>query len=1029
MMKLLGNIKMDYAEVERLCFRLKEADLGTKRFLKVGDGKLHFDNQKYPKGVYTDKAAFETDFTNNLYDYTQATFETWSRWGLLAGNYLVLLDFDKQEIYDIIRKRLKEVGLETFEVTSPRHKLPHLYLIVWTKENQKVPNLKFHIPGDTYVNEKGATVRNPSGEIRADNYYTVAPGATIRYQDIETKEWKVGKYIITNDVKIAGIEYDDFMKVLDGYLMEKAGERVLTDEKLTNGVSVGERHDTIFRYACRLVGDNSEGRYPAKIALDILTRFNNELLTDENGELAPVEESFLPRVIRQGCEYTAKDTGIPVNTIAELGLTVIREREGKGESFKAKDGILEPEVRKDVQNNQVNDFLTAGYTVEKQYETHAILIKKAITTTEKKDIKDTDKPMESQADRLIKYLLAQDIELFYDQHTNAYVKVKMTLRDCAIARVPESFSPPLTKENESKEDRASPKEPQTSQIAQLRNINVIISLGSSQFKNYLAYLFWQSEQKTPGSDALTAAINVLKGKAQNEGKQYRLYNRVAPAENGIWLDMCDAAYRALKITKDGWEIVNDPPILFRRYNHQQPLIEPLDPAKGDAWKLLDYVNIQKTDTNSRLMLLVSAISYLIPNIAHPNIVTSGAQGCCKSYLFMFVRRLCDPSSVELLRIPKAEEELALQLEHHWVLPYDNISYLPGWASDVLCCAITGGGIEKRKLYTDDDAVIYQFKRCVMLNGINIVAQRGDLLDRSILFKLEVPSQENRKTEKELNAAFDKDKAIIFTGFLNVLSSALKKLPIIELEKRSKQRLSDFDVYGCAIAEALGNTQKEFTDAYAEKVKKQNEEALNADPVALALLRFVEKEVKGNKEMMANGEIGTDYWKATPTDLYLKVNIHAQAMGVDVKSKTWPKNANALTRRLNLAIPALKAQGVVIESFEGNPRKISIDAHNLKVEKPDPPKPLETEKEPKHYCSQECGNYENPNQQCPKYGNLNQFSEMPCRCPSRIDPKPKVKKKYVCEKCGYEYFRKPSDGQCNVSQDDGVCGGQLRKEEF
>ena len=433
------------------------------------------------------------------------------------------------------------------------------------------------------------------------------------------------------------------------------------------------------------------------------------------------------------------------------------------------------------------------------------------------------------------------------------------------------------------------------------------------------------------------AINVLKGKAQNEGKQYILYNRVAPAKDGsIWLDMCDDKWRAIKITPKGWEIVNDPPILFKRYSHQQPLIEPLPKEQGNAWKILDYVNIKKTDTNSQLMLLCCHISYWIPLIAHPNITLSGPQGCCKSWLFMLIRRISDPSSIELLRIPKGEEDLALQLEHHWLTPYDNISYLPSWASDMLCCAITGGGIAKRKLYTDEDDIILQFKRCVLLNGINIAAQKGDLLDRAIIFTLEAIDPKNRKTETELNKDFDKDKTVIFTGFLNALSLALKLYPNIVLNE--KQRLSDFDVYGCAIAQALGKTQEEFTSAYSEKVTKQNEEALNSDPVALAVLSFAEKEVKGNNKMSATGDMGTDYWKGTPTELFTKLSTYAQYLGIDIKgAKNWPKSSSILTRRINLAIPALKAVGVEVVSYEGNPRKISIDAKKLKIET----KPIDT----------------------------------------------------------------------------------------
>ena len=257
--------------------RLREGELSLNRFLKVGDGKLHV-TPKHPEGEYLDKAAFETDFQNHLYG--PEDLDSYPRWGICGRGYLVLLDFDKQEIYDIMRKRLPR----TLEVTSPRRGYPHFYLVVC---GEQIENLKFHIQGD--IDEQGH--KNPCGEIRADNHYLVAPGTVIRYQDLKTGEWKTGEYTITSNVPIARLEHDEFMDAVNPYLLERVGERVLTDEKLEKGVSEGHRHDTIFRYACRLVGDNPEGRNPASVALDILRRWNQAKLA------APVEDEFLQRVI------------------------------------------------------------------------------------------------------------------------------------------------------------------------------------------------------------------------------------------------------------------------------------------------------------------------------------------------------------------------------------------------------------------------------------------------------------------------------------------------------------------------------------------------------------------------------------------------------------------------------------------------------------------------------------------------------------------------------------------------------------
>lgn len=316
----------------------------------------------------------------------------------------------------------------------------------------------------------------------------------------------------------------------------------------------------------------------------------------------------------------------------------------------------------------------------------------------------------------------------------------------------------------------------------------------------------------------------------------------------------------------------------------------------------------------------------IPLIAHPAIVVSGAQGSAKSWLLKLVKRIIDPSSIELLSLPRDERELAQQLEHHWIAAYDNMTRLPTWASDMFCRAVTGGGIAVRKLYSDDEDTILNFKRCVLLNGINVAAQRGDLLDRAELIVLEPIAKENRKTEEELNEAFNKDKPLILAGFLNALSQALKDYPQIKLD--GYQRLADFNRYGCAIAQGLGKTKEDFIKAYASKVKEQNEEALNADPVALLILKFCQNAVKGTERVLVDAKKEKDSWLGKPSELYNKLLGYAQKIGIDTKAKGYPKSANTLTRRINDVAPALKAIGVSIESYPGTPRKIKINAEKL-----------------------------------------------------------------------------------------------------
>ena len=102
-----------------------------------------------------------------------------------------------------------------------------------------------------------------------------------------------------------------------------------------------------------------------------------------------------------------------------------------------------------------------------------------------------------------------------------------------------------------------------------------------------------------------------------------------------------------------------------------------------------------------------------------------------------------------------------QLSHHWAAYYDNLERLPNWVSDILCRAVTGEGFSKRVLYSDDDDVIYQYRRCIGLNGINVAAHRADLLERSLLLELEAIPPGKRKPENELWTEFEKARPLLF----------------------------------------------------------------------------------------------------------------------------------------------------------------------------------------------------------------------------------------------------------------------------
>jgi hypothetical protein len=268
--------------------RLIEGELSTQRFLKVGKPGCEPDK---------DKAAFELEWEKRL--YAPEDLDSFPRWGICGKDYLVLIDSDKRELYDYLNKVLPN----TFEVTSPRHGIPHKYLIVC---GEQVPNGVFHIPGD--LDEKGR--KNKCGEVRAENQYLVAPGTTIRYKDLKSGEWKTGQYIVTNNVPIARMEHADFMAAIKPYMNPEDDSQRLTAEDIEHGVSTGERHYKACLYADHLIGHAKLDAETTLFELRRWDKLNNPPINDDE---------YLKRCVRDALRFLSKKIGISKEQLAIHG--------------------------------------------------------------------------------------------------------------------------------------------------------------------------------------------------------------------------------------------------------------------------------------------------------------------------------------------------------------------------------------------------------------------------------------------------------------------------------------------------------------------------------------------------------------------------------------------------------------------------------------------------------------------------------------------------------------------------------------
>jgi hypothetical protein len=143
-------------------------------------------------------------------------------------------------------------------------------------------------------------------------------------------------------------------------------------------------------------------------------------------------------------------------------------------------------------------------------------------------------------------------------------------------------------------------------------------------RSTLAREFYRAHGRVASQTALADALSVVEGFAQETDEQ-ELHLRVAQNDAGLWLDLGDLDGRAVLITRTGWEVLEEPPMLFKRTTLNGALPEP--DAGGDIADLWRLLNVSQDD---HPLLLAAIVASLMPNMPHPVIALTGEAGTGKT---------------------------------------------------------------------------------------------------------------------------------------------------------------------------------------------------------------------------------------------------------------------------------------------------------------------------------------------------------------------------------------------------------------
>ncbi|MCX7411269.1 MAG: hypothetical protein NTZ32_24595 [Planctomycetales bacterium] len=442
-----------------------------------------------------------------------------------------------------------------------------------------------------------------------------------------------------------------------------------------------------------------------------------------------------------------------------------------------------------------------------------------------------------------------------------------------------------------------------------RKHNECLRIRSRSLLARLLELIKYRTKSMPQLSTLKQAIEILELEAFGSPKK-NLDNRRVTVGDETFIDLGDENWRMVRITRQGWEAVPQEEARFFRPQHVQALPEPIPGGNLD-----DLSNFVPTETKEEKLLLTAwLLGGLYPAVPNPIMLLTGQQGSAKTTRSRRLRSLLDPSLTPVLGDLEMSN-LFLTFQHHAVPCFENVSSFKRREADMFCRAVTGNGVERRKLYTDSDQVLYSFRRPIIINGIDTPSTRPDFLDRCLI--LNCRRMQQFTTLEKLDQEFEAARPKLFGAMLDLLVKTLAVLPTTP--SATEFRMADFARFGRAVALAQGLKAEDFDEAYRMNLQQQNFEVLEDAPMARIMVKFTVQHATKKP------------WEGTGEDLLAKLQDVAHVMGDKDAKADLPKSARWLSTRLGELAPALASRGVYISKHRTNAKRLWTISSTIPVD--------------------------------------------------------------------------------------------------
>lgn len=259
------------------------------------------------------------------------------------------------------------------------------------------------------------------------------------------------------------------------------------------------------------------------------------------------------------------------------------------------------------------------------------------------------------------------------------------------------------------------------------------------------------------------------------------------------LNLMDADADGIEVTAAGWRVRPLSAIAAVRMTNRAgslPLPRPVRANDGLGFiaRLRRHVPLAQVQNPDDLadagvqqdaVALMFSLAQVVRPGAVPHLLLSGAQGAGKTTAARRFKSVLDPDAASVVSsLPDNDADLFAIMGTQTVVVVDNVSSMK--APDQIAALATGAAVVKRELYTDSGRAALSAKTSIAFTTVlEGITQRADVRDRMLNLELARIDLGKRRTEAELEAAWENDQPSLLADLLDLAAGALKRFDAVK----------------------------------------------------------------------------------------------------------------------------------------------------------------------------------------------------------------------------------------------------------